>query len=103
MAWDSGRSARSLRLPDDWQVRRLRVLRRDGYRCQAHLEDSPGLCGAPARDVDHIDRGDNHDLTNLQALCPWHHNRKSSREGAAARKAKPTQKRAPEAHPGALL
>jgi 5-methylcytosine-specific restriction enzyme A len=101
MPWDSGRSARSERLPDDWAVRRIRVLRRDGYRCQARLEDG-GICAHPASDVDHVQRGDNHDLANLQALCKWHHARKSSAEGAAARKPRPTQKRAPEAHPGAV-
>lgn len=97
MAWDT--SDRRLRLPDDWPIRRLRVLRRDGYKCQAR--DSLGImCGAPANQADHIEHGDNHELDNLQALCSWHHNRKSSAEGAAARRPKLRQRREPEPHPG---
>jgi len=97
MAWTD--SDRRERLPEDWPRRRMRVLRRDNYRCQA--VDSLGVrCGAPANQVDHIDPGDNHDESNLQALCRWHHARKSSREGAAARRPRPRQRREPEAHPG---
>lgn len=77
----------------------MRVLRRDGYRCQAR--DSLGvLCGEPANQVDHIEHGDDHSLDNLQALCRWHHARKSSAEGAAARRPRASRSRAPEAHPG---
>ena len=97
MAWEG--SDRRDRLPADWSTRRVRVLRRDGYRCQA--KDSIGVkCEAPANQCDHIVAGDNHDEDNLQALCRWHHDRKSSAEGAAARRPRPTQRRAPEAHPG---
>jgi len=99
MAWSSSTSDRAARLPSDWSSRRVRVLRRDGYRCQAR--DSTGvLCGKPANQVDHVERGDDHSLDNLQALCRWHHARKSSREGAQARRPKATQRRAPEPHPG---
>jgi len=99
MAWDT--SDRRLRLPDDWPLRRLRVLRRDGYKCQAR--DSLGVqCGAPANQCDHIEHGDNHDLDNLQALCSWHHARKSSKEGHAARRPRVRQRREPEPHPGML-
>lgn len=94
-------SARASRLPADWTARRVRVLRRDGYRCQAR--DSTGArCGEPANQVDHILPGDDHDLDNLQSLCRWHHARKSSAEGAAARRPRVTRTRAPEAHPGLL-
>lgn len=100
MAWDS--SDRRSRLPDDWAIRRVRVLRRDAYKCQA--QDSRGRrCGRPANQVDHIVHGDNHDLSNLQALCYDHHKVKSSSEGAEARKAKGgyrRQAREPEPHPG---
>ncbi len=79
----------------------MRVLRRDAYRCQAR--DSTGaLCGASANQVDHIIHGDDHDEANLQALCRWHHARKSSAEGHAARAPRATQKREPERHPGML-
>lgn len=97
MPWDS--SDRRSRLPADWAIQRLRVLRRDGYRCQAR--DSTGrLCAAPANQADHIERGDDHSLDNLQALCQWHHARKSSHEGNAARRPRARQRRDPEPHPG---
>ncbi len=96
MPWDT--SDRKSRLPDDWNTRRMRVLRRDGYRCQAR--DSLGyLCGQPANQCDHIVAGDNHELDNLQALCRWHHARKSSQEGNAAHPRRPSQRRPPEKHP----
>lgn len=99
MAWST--SDRRSRLPSNWSTLRVRVLRRDGYACQAR--DSMGRqCGAPANQVDHITPGDNHELTNLQALCQWHHARKSSREGAAARGPRAKQRREPEPHPGFL-
>lgn len=102
MAWQQkGPSDRARRLPPDWHRIRARVLRRDNYRCQARM--STGYkCGEPANQVDHIEPGDNHDERNLQALCQWHHARKSSREGAAARRPRPSRTRPPEAHPGLL-
>jgi 5-methylcytosine-specific restriction endonuclease McrA len=99
MAWQT--SDRKSRLPSDWSTRRVRVLRRDGYRCQAR--DSTGQkCEAPANQCDHVKPGDDHSLDNLQALCSWHHGRKSSAEGAAARRPAVSRYRRPEAHPGAL-
>ncbi|GAA2843797.1 hypothetical protein Acy02nite_68310 [Actinoplanes cyaneus] len=98
MAWE-GTSDRRSRLPHDWPLRRLRVLRAAGYRCQVRgLDGRP--CGAPANEVDHIEHGDDHDLRNLQAICRWHHGQKTSAEGAAARQPRPTQRREPERHPG---
>ncbi len=101
MAWSNdNKSARAARLPGDWTTRRVRVLRRDGYRCQAR--DSMGvLCGRPANQCDHIERGDDHSLENLQALCRWHHARKTSAEGNAAHP-NPRRAREPEKHPGML-
>lgn len=99
MGWET--SDRRSRLPADWQKIRLRVLRRDGYRCQMPLS-SGGICGAPARDVDHVQRGDDHSTTNLRALCPYCHGQKTAREGAAAAPRRASRKRAPEKHPGAL-
>lgn len=99
MAWDT--SNRKAGLPSDWTTRRVRVLRRDSYKCQAR--DSLGvMCGAPANQVDHIERGNDHSLDNLQSLCRWHHARKSSAEGAAARRPRPKQRRDPEPHPGLI-
>lgn len=74
MPWE--KSDRRARLPKDWPAIRQRILRRDGYRCR--------LCGAPASDVDHIERGDNHDPSNLRALCKPCHTRKSAEEGRQA-------------------
>ncbi len=90
-------SDRKARLPSDWTARRIRVLRRDGYSCQA--KDSTGhRCGHPANQVDHIVLGDDYD--NLQALCRWHHARKSSSEGGTAAAARrPRNAATPEAHP----
>lgn len=77
--------ARKARLPKDWRTRRLIVLRRDNGICH--------WCGEPGADeVDHVNPGDDHSLTNLRpihsarhpARCHAH---KSSAEGVAARRA----------------
>lgn len=74
-------STRRNRLPRDWAKRRLKVLARDGGRCQ--LREKPGepICGARGNEVDHIQRGDDHSLENLRVLCRMHHAVKSAREG----------------------
>ncbi len=64
-------------------------------------------CRDKATEVDHVVAGDDHSLANLRGICSWHHQRKSSREGAAAsaaRQAAITAKltRKPETHPGTL-
>lgn len=100
MAWEG--STRKARLPSDWQRRRLRVLRRDGYRCQAHNPETGGVCGEFAHECDHIERGDDHDESNLQALCRWHHARKTAREAAEARRPRERQQRPAEPHPGLI-
>lgn len=92
-------STRRDQLPDDWPALRRAVLERDGYRCRWD-EDGP-RCGHPANQVDHIEPGDDHRLTNLQALCQHHHGIKSSREGNAARWAVRRQRPA-ERHPGLI-
>lgn len=65
----------SAEYPPDWQSRRQKVLRRDGYICRA--------CGVRSTrvddvrfDVDHIvpkSDGGSHALENLQSLCPSCH------------------------------
>lgn len=82
MAWSS--SQRRQQLPPEWPIIRVRVLKRDGHRC-VELVDGK-RCTAPATDVDHIRPGNDHRDSNLRSLCSWHHNQKSSREGAAAAK-----------------
>lgn len=82
MAWAT--STRRGRLPKDWPARRRRVLERDRYQCQHVREDTGRICALPATDVDHRTPGDDHSDANLRSLCGWHHDQKSSREGAAA-------------------
>ena len=95
-------SDRRARLPPDWPARRARVMARDGYHCTARLADDT-RCTEPATDVDHINPGDQHDDTNLTALCGWHHARKSAAEGARAAHAnRAPRQRPPEPHPGAI-
>jgi len=98
MAWDS--SDRRSRLPSDWARRRLRVLRRDGYRCQ--VRDAAGLkCLERGNEVDHIVAGDDHDYANLQTICRDHHEAKTLAEAKAAIQAKSRRRPAPR-HPGSL-
>ncbi|WP_026211795.1 HNH endonuclease [Longispora albida] len=95
-------SARAQQLPPDWPRRRARVLARDGYRCRA-ITEYDERCTEPADEVDHIRRGGDHRLSNLQSLCAWHHGKKSAREGAhAARLARPSRYRPREPHPGEI-
>lgn len=108
-------SSRHDRLPPDWAKLRRLVLKRDHEECQAPMRtgtskasDGTGktVCGDEATDVDHIEPGDDHSLGNLQALCDWHHKKKSGLEGAAAvnRKRRAIKKkfRRTESHPGLL-
>lgn len=103
MAW--GPTDRKSRLPADWQARRRKRLRMDGYRCTS-LDDKGQRCEATATDVDHHERGDNHSIFNLRSLCSWHHSQKSAREGnEAMRAALAKQKRRlrrVEKHPGLI-
>jgi len=101
-------SDRRQRLPDDWEKRRVRVLRRDGYRCTERVTVTGGTeqCPERATDVDHIRPGDDHSDGNLRALCSWHHQKKSSAEGgrayAARRRQIARRFRRVETHPGLL-
>lgn len=99
MAWTT--QARKAQLPPDWPRIRVRVLRRDRYRCQQRNELGR-LCLEPANQVDHIERGHDHALANLQALCRRCHAAKSSAEGVDARGPRPIQARAGERHPGLI-
>jgi 5-methylcytosine-specific restriction enzyme A len=93
----SGRWAESTRkwqLPPDWPERRQAVRLRAGGRCEAVADGR--RCPQVGTDCDHIRRGHDHSLTNLQWLCTTHHRSKSGREGAAAQ---PPLRRPPETHP----
>lgn len=98
MGWET--SNRRDSLPPDWPARREQRLEFDGYRCTATMR-SGSRCRDRATDVDHHRGRDHHELDDLRSLCSWHHDRKSSREGAAARKPQ-RERRRPEAHPGLI-
>lgn len=100
-AW-AGSDRRS-RLPDDWDQIRLVIGRRDGWICQ-QITTAGTICGKPANQVDHIERGDDHSYDNLQCLCSDCHSKKSSSEGGwasvlALRAAKARTARPKEKHP----
>jgi 5-methylcytosine-specific restriction protein A len=98
MAWEG--STRKARLPRNWQALRKQVMERDDYRCTATLRDG-SRCAEAGSEVDHIEAmADVHTLDALQLLCSWHHAKKSSREGNAARLRPPPLRRPSEAHPG---
>lgn len=65
----------------DWQARRLRILIRDAYRCQA---DGCGrVIHGKAAQVDHripLEEGGTDDDGNLQTLCLECHGRKTREE-----------------------
>lgn len=79
MAWET--SNRRSRLPRDWEARRRIVIARDNGRCQAIIAGAQ--CVAEGTEVDHVNAGDNHDLTNLQLLCKACHSWKTRSEAAA--------------------
>ncbi|MFD5864386.1 HNH endonuclease [Agromyces sp. NPDC127015] len=95
-------SNRKSRLPKDWPQTRKRILARDGYRCTWRADGV--RCSEKASDVDHIERGDNHDDSNLRSLCGPHHRRKSSSEGGSAyrRPSRYNVKRPAAQHPGLI-
>lgn len=92
-------------LPPDWPRRRARVLDRDGHACTWTTWDGT-RCGDTATEVDHIRPGTDHSYENLRSLCSWHHQRKSSSEGAKAQhdhRARMARRFARiETHPGLL-
>lgn len=95
MTWDG--SDRRSRLPANWPAICRRVHARDGWRCQIR---GPS-CTITSTQVDHITRGDDHRLANLQAVCATCHAAKSAAEGVAARAAvRARDRRAAEQHPG---
>lgn len=98
-------STRRQRLPSNWPQIRKRVLARDGKMCQVQMDDGT-ICLDDANEVDHIKAGDNHSDANLQAICRWHHKRKSSHEGGVAAQAKARRIRSSfkrvEDHPGLM-
>lgn len=73
------------------------ILRRDRYACQIRGPRCTGV----ATEVDHIRPGDDHSMSNLQAVCAACHSQKSAREGNAARaRLRALRLRPAEKHPG---
>jgi 5-methylcytosine-specific restriction protein A len=72
-------SDRRKRLPKDWAHRRRWVMERAGFICEWQV-DGRLECDKLATEVDHVERGDNHALWNLQALCHDHHFQKTLAE-----------------------
>lgn len=98
MSW-AGSDRRS-RLPADWSHLVSLVKARAGGRCE-QTKSNGHRCPNHGTDVDHIQRGDNHDLSNLQLLCRWHHARKTASEGNEARDAAYAKAKRPKPkHPG---
>jgi 5-methylcytosine-specific restriction protein A len=108
VTWDR-RSRRRAELPKDWHARRARTKRLAGGRCQ-HVDAGGQRCtwtspprgsGQPDGHADHINRALGDEQSNLQWLCPAHHNEKSASEGHEAMRAIRALASHPrERHPG---
>lgn len=101
-----GKGRRTQPLPRTWPALRRMALRRAGHRCEWTTDD--GIrCSVKATHVDHVVPamdGGSDDPSNLQALCPPHHEAKTAREAGRARgvqkgTAAAKGKRAPELSP----
>jgi 5-methylcytosine-specific restriction protein A len=103
MPWST--SNRRSSLPADWPAIRRRILRRDNNSCQWRESDGSS-CGREANEVDHIQPSGSDEEWNLRSLCSWHHQRKSSAEGAAAnikhRREIANRFRLKDEHPGVI-
>jgi len=101
MPWGTGARARTT--TPAHRAQRLRVLRRDRYRCQLQY---PGRCIGTATEMDHKDNvasGGSDNDANQQAACKPCHAKKSSDEGHAAQAIKRSRLKLPvERHPGLL-
>lgn len=109
-------SDRRNQLPPEWRTHtRPTVLRRDGHACTwLESHDDGGFasylagdypiadrCGERGADVDHVGNPHDHSPSNARTLCSWHHDRRSSAQGNAAR-TRISTKRPTEPHPGLL-
>lgn len=92
-------SDRRSRLPADWPAQREACRVRAGGRCERIKASTGKRCPNQGRDADHVDRED--PSSPLEWLCPWHHRKKTAREGVAARTPRTLPPRR-ERHPGDL-
>ncbi|MCO6558495.1 MAG: HNH endonuclease [Bifidobacterium sp.] len=106
MPWSS--SNRRARFNKGWYKKRKQILDRDHHVCQWPVEDGngfpAGICGRPARAVDHRRHDMAHDDdrdSNLWSLCDWHHNIKTQMESAEGKRkrARRNRERAYYDHP----
>jgi 5-methylcytosine-specific restriction endonuclease McrA len=93
-AWAKKPPANAYAYGGGWGELRVRVLKRDGYRCQLRYAD---ICLGKASQVDHIvqpEAGGTNSLENLRAVCRRCHARRTGRQGALA-KQRAAQRRNP--------
>lgn len=88
-------STRRKQLPKNWPQLRAQILARDDHTCQIQ---APG-CTIKATDVDHIQRGNNHDPTNLRAACHHCHMVRTGHDGGKTRRRPKRAYRQPQTHP----
>lgn len=97
MTWST--STRSKRLPSNWSSITREYLKENKV-CKLRYKG----CLIQATEVDHKIPGDNHDISNLQAVCERCHAKKSSREGNQAKtKLRSLRKRPKKRHPGSRV
>lgn len=87
MPWTRGPiSRRRTQLPPNWPAITRAVRARAGGQCEMKL-DNGQRCPDPGTDTDHIDNPNDHSMTNLRWLCPWHHDHRTAQQGANAQAA----------------
>ena len=91
-------SDRKERLPANWDTIRARVKRRARGRCEAVRHDP--RCQGAGSHCDHVDRGDDHSLANLQWLSKPCHDAKTRVEAAEAHGITRPGRLPSESHPG---
>ncbi|GEB50434.1 HNH endonuclease [Streptomyces cacaoi] len=84
-----GSSTRGEHLPSNWAALRDAAWRRHHGLCQHVRYDTGRPCLAPGDAVDHkvpVSQGGTSRPENLWVLCKYHHDKKTAREAAAARR-----------------
>lgn len=94
-------SGRRAELPADWNRIRAEILARDNGQCRWVTN---GIrCAEAGTEVDHVGDRHDHGPGNLQALCRWHHARKTGAQGSSSpNRQRWTLARPAEKHPGSL-